>query len=66
MIVTAGNIDEDGAQKERDENGRVKKQEVYVLDGGFVEWQEKYAHVKFSSRILACILIFIGTATMSG
>ena len=23
--------------------GKVKGQEVYVLDGGFVKWQEKYA-----------------------
>lgn len=27
--------------KERDEAGAVKAQEVYVLTGGFVEWQEK-------------------------
>jgi hypothetical protein len=27
--------------KERDETGMVKKQEVYVLDEGFVGWQKK-------------------------
>lgn len=32
--------------------GSVKKQEVYVLDGGFVQWQEKYVHMKFcNSRV---------------
>lgn len=35
------NID-DGEPKE----GGVKGQEVYVLDGGFVQWQEKYFHMK--------------------
>lgn len=39
-------IDE-GEPRERDENGNVKKQEIYVLDGGFVRWQEKYAHTNF-------------------
>lgn len=27
---------------ERDEEGNVVQQEVYVLDGGFNMWQEKY------------------------
>lgn len=42
--VTAENIDDDGKPKGRDEDGKVKKQEVYVLTGGFVEWQEKYGN----------------------
>lgn len=44
--VTTENIDDDGKPKERDEDGKVKKQEVYVLTGGFVEWQEKYIYIK--------------------
>lgn len=46
--ATTGSID--GESKERDENEneneKVKKQEIYVLDGGFVRWQEKYIHIK--------------------
>lgn len=45
--VTTENIDDDGKPKEREEDGKVKKQEVYVLTGGFVEWQEKYIYIKF-------------------
>lgn len=37
---------DDGEARGQDQNGRVKKQEIYVLDGGFVEWQEKYCHTK--------------------
>lgn len=37
---------EEDAEKEddveRDEEGNVVQQEVYVLDGGFNMWQEKY------------------------
>lgn len=51
--VTADSTDDDGKPKERDENGRVKKQEVYVLDGGFVEWQDKYVCVRlYGSRLI--------------
>jgi len=31
-----------GEGKAEDDPGRVKRQEVYVLDGGFAAWQEKY------------------------
>jgi len=36
--------EDDGETKERDEAGAVKKQEVYVLEGGFVQWQQAYVH----------------------
>ncbi|CCX33161.1 Rhodanese-like domain-containing protein [Pyronema domesticum] len=34
--------EDDGAPAERDEQGKVKKQRVFVLDGGFVQWQQKF------------------------
>jgi len=33
-----------GDAKDRDETGAVKKQEVYVLEGGFGKWQQEYVH----------------------
>lgn len=49
--VITDNIDDDGKPRERDENGRIKQQEVYVLDGGFVEWQEKYVRTKLGTPV---------------
>jgi hypothetical protein len=37
--------EDDGAPVERDEQGKVKKQRVFVLDGGFVQWQQKYVDI---------------------
>jgi len=34
--------EDDGNATTRDSAGAVIKQEVYVLDGGFVQWQEKF------------------------
>lgn len=42
LSTEATNNIDDGELKE----GGVKKQEIYVLDGGFVQWQEKYIHMK--------------------
>lgn len=50
-LFGAGSVDrqavwgEDGdteVTKKRDETGAVKKQDVFVLEGGFVEWQQKW------------------------
>ena len=43
-LVGQGSVRKAGevADEERDSDGKVKKQEVLVLDGGFTEWQEKY------------------------
>ncbi|KAF8251133.1 Rhodanese-like protein [Wilcoxina mikolae CBS 423.85] len=36
--------EDDGEAKERDETAAVKQQEVFVLDGGFVQWQKKFGN----------------------
>lgn len=46
-IRTTTNSTDDGEAGVRDQSGVAKKQEIYVLDGGFVKWQEKYCHIKF-------------------
>jgi rhodanese-related sulfurtransferase len=45
--------EDDGEPKERDETGAVKSQEVYVLDGGFVKWQQKYVQQGYLSVLVA-------------
>lgn len=37
-----------GEGKAVDDPGKVRRQEVYVLDGGFAAWQEKYFPASFS------------------
>ena len=41
-VVGSATWDAGSKDKERDEDGTVKIQEVYVLEGGFVKWQQKY------------------------
>jgi Cdc25 family phosphatase len=44
-----GNAHEEAGVAQRESNAGIKaanKQKVYVLDGGFVEWQEKYGKDK--------------------
>lgn len=36
-------VGEEG-DKDREEEGKGKEQEVWVLDGGFVKWQERYGN----------------------
>lgn len=42
MLPETGAIGEEDKQGTSESTGRSKGQEVYVLDGGFVQWQEKY------------------------
>lgn len=53
-IRAATNDIGDGETRERDGDGKVKKQEIYVLDGGFVKWQEKYVCTKSCDLIVDC------------
>ena len=59
---TEGGEDWEGWGDEKKAEGRVKGQEVYVLDGGFVKWQEKYAVSPLVRSILAaeCMANFAG------
>ncbi|KAI5777798.1 Cdc25 family phosphatase-like protein Ibp1 [Geopyxis carbonaria] len=41
-IVRGSGVKSEDENVERDAEGCVIQQQVYVLDGGFVEWQQKY------------------------
>jgi rhodanese-related sulfurtransferase len=47
--------EDDGASKERDGTGAIKCQEVYVLDGGFSKWQQKYVQQSYPLAVFASL-----------